>query len=250
MNKIILSFSALILSSHVLASTPRLENPVSYHPSAGVDETVRSECQPEAMLVKHVGNQLKRLYRTDNVLVSKGAEAPGSPVLRLQITHVLGVGGGAWSGPKAITVSAELLGNDGEIRRTKINRWSVGGMWGGFKGTCTILDRCAVSIGKDLARWVKDPAFKIKEMPAPKEGEAPPQVAAEEGGANAGERPAPAAVSSPTPEAEAAVVAPPAAEAVAAETSEPAPASGAALPAGATEGAPRAAEAPASSGGR
>lgn len=68
-------------------------------PSAGVDETVRSECQPEAMLVKHVGNQLKRLYRTDNVLVSKGAEAPGSPVLRLQITHVLGVGGGAWSRP-------------------------------------------------------------------------------------------------------------------------------------------------------
>ena len=98
---------------------------------------MRTECQIESMLVRHVGDQLKRVYRTEDVLVDKGGEAAGRPVLRLQITHVLGVGGGAWSGPKAITVSAELVGNDGQVRQTKINRWSVGGMWGGFKGTCS-----------------------------------------------------------------------------------------------------------------
>ena len=175
MSKWFCSLAALISFGPALASTPRLENPVTYHPSAGVDQTVRTECQIESMLVRHVGDQLKRVYRTEDVLVDKGGEAAGRPVLRLQITHVLGVGGGAWSGPKAITVSAELVGNDGQVRQTKINRWSVGGMWGGFKGTCSILDRCAVSIGKDLARWVKDPSFKIKEMPAPKESGVPSQ---------------------------------------------------------------------------
>ena len=167
MNKLIFSVPILLLSSFVLASAPLLENPITYHPNASVEERVKSECQIEAMLAEQVSTQLKRLYRTDNALLEKGGNPAGSPVLRLQITYVLGVGGGAWTGPKAITISAELLGDDGQIRRTKINRWSVGGAFGGFRGTCSILSRCAVSIGKDLARWVKDPSFRIKEIPAP-----------------------------------------------------------------------------------
>jgi len=87
----------------------------------------------------------------------------------------LGVGGGAWSGPKAITVNADLLDASGKvIRHTKINRWSMGGMFGGFKGTCSILDRSAAAIGKDLSRWVRDPSYQIVEEAAPKEAEAAP----------------------------------------------------------------------------
>lgn len=69
-------------------------------------------------------------------------------------------------------MTADLLEGGKVIRNTKINRWSVGGMWGGFKGTCSILDRTAVAIGKDLGRWVADPSYVIKE-------EAPPKEAAE-----------------------------------------------------------------------
>jgi len=62
------------------------------------------------------------------------------------------------------------------IRQAKINRWSVGGVFGAFKGTCTILDRSALAIGKDMGRWVKNPTYKIVEEPAPKDA-APSDVA-------------------------------------------------------------------------
>lgn len=99
----------------------------------------------------------------------------------MQITHILGVGGGAWTGPKAITVNADLLDPSGNVmRHTKINRWSLGGFFGGFKGICSILDRSAVAIGKDLGRWVRDPSYQIVEEAAPKEAEmvAPPTTQA------------------------------------------------------------------------
>lgn len=167
---------AILFSLQAVAATPRLEIPITYHPDAGVVDKVKSECMIEGMLADQVSAQMRRVFRSDDVLLEKDGDPAGRPVLRLQITHVLGVGGGAWTGPKAITVAAELIGEDGQVRRTKINRWSVGGVWGGFRGTCSILQRCSVAIGKDLARWSKDPAYRITEIPMPPEGQTTPDA--------------------------------------------------------------------------
>ncbi|MFC5474723.1 hypothetical protein [Paraherbaspirillum soli] len=159
-------------ASTLAAGNTLLETPVTYHPDAGVVESVKNECHIEDMLARRVGPVLAKLNKTGDGTIATGTKTAGADLLRLQITHVLGVGGGAWSGPKAITVTADLLDEHGKVtRHTKINRWSMGGMWGGFKGTCSILDRSAVAIGKDLGRWVHDPAFQIAEEPAPKETE-------------------------------------------------------------------------------
>ena len=63
----------------------------------------------------------------------------------------------------------ELLENGKVVRQTKINRWSVGGVFGAFKGTCTILERSADAISKDLSRWVRNASYAIVDEPAPKE---------------------------------------------------------------------------------
>lgn len=156
-------------ASAVLAANTVLEVPVTYHPQAGVVATVKDECQIETMLANRVGAMMVKLNKTGTGTTPAGVEVPDSALLRLQITHVLGVGGGAWTGPKAITLSAELLENGKVVRQTKINRWSVGGVWGAFKGTCTILDRSAIAISKDLYRWVRNPSYTIVEQPVPAE---------------------------------------------------------------------------------
>jgi len=38
-------------------------------------------------------------------------------------------------------------------------RYSGGGAFGGFKGTCAILGRCIETLGKDIATWLKDPTM-------------------------------------------------------------------------------------------
>ena len=156
-------------ASVALAGTTLLEVPVTYHPNAGVVAAVKQECQIETMLSTRVGTMLGKLNKTGDGTIAVGLEAPDSAVLRLQITHILGVGGGAWTGPKAITLTAELLEGGKTVRQTKINRWSVGGVFGAFKSTCTILERSADAITKDLSRWVQNPSYKIVEQAAPKE---------------------------------------------------------------------------------
>ncbi|WP_238327930.1 hypothetical protein [Paraburkholderia mimosarum] len=85
-------------------------------------------------LTRHVGTALRKTNKTGDGTIASEADAGDAKVLRLQITHVLGVGGGAWSGPKATTVSADLIEGGKATRHTKINRWSVGGVWGRVQG--------------------------------------------------------------------------------------------------------------------
>ena len=165
-------FSTLLFAYGATAfagTNARLEMPVTYHPEAGVVENVRTECQIEDMLASRIGGALGKINGTGNGVQEPGVKAEGAQTLRIQITHVLGVGGGAWSGPKAITVMVEVLEDGKTVRKTKITRWSMGGAFGAFKGTCSILERCANAITRDLSRWVQNPAYKIVEERAPKE---------------------------------------------------------------------------------
>jgi len=183
MKKTLLTILLAYATTSWSATSTRLEIPVTYHPNAGVVENVKRECQIEDMLATRIGNALRKRNRDGNGTVEVGADPSGDNVLRLQITHVLGVGGGAWSGPKAITVNAELLENGKVVRQAKINRWSVGGVFGAFKGTCSILERSADAIGKDLSRWTQNAAYKIVEEPAPKEAMAASTNAPQSSGA-------------------------------------------------------------------
>ncbi|SDI70724.1 hypothetical protein SAMN04487926_12262 [Paraburkholderia steynii] len=170
-----LLFVSLCLSATAAVAAPPvlLETPVTYAPDASVVEQVRNECHIEDMLTRHVGDVLRKLNKGGDGTVASQAGSSDARILRLQITHVMGVGGGAWSGPKATTVSADLLEGEKVVRHARINRWSVGGVWGGFKGTCSILDRTTVFIAKDLYRWVRDPSYEIREEDPPKEASAP-----------------------------------------------------------------------------
>ncbi len=148
-----------------------LLTPVTYRADASVVQKVRDECGIEQMLEQNVGNAFKK--RLSGGVVDSEAAAGDATVMRLQISNVLGVGGGAWSGPKALTVYADLIQNGKVVRHTRINRWSTGGIWGGFKSTCSIIERCSVAIAKDLTRWAADPSYTLKEDEAPPKDETP-----------------------------------------------------------------------------
>lgn len=147
----------------------RLEVPVTYMADVSVVEGIRRDCKIEDMLSSRIGPMLGKLNNTVNGTVETGADPAGDTVLRLQITHVLGAGGGAWSGPKAITVLAELLEGGKVVHQTKINEWTTGGLFGGYMGTCAILKRSADAITDDLNQWVQNPSTTIQEQPAPKD---------------------------------------------------------------------------------
>jgi hypothetical protein len=173
MKRLFLAALCYSATSAFAAGQVLLETPVTYAPGAGVVEQIRNECHIEDMLTRHVGTALRKINRTGDGTIASQTDPGDAKVLRLQITHVLGVGGGAWSGPKATTVTADLIENGKVTRHTKITHWSVGGVWGAFKGSCSILDRTTIMISKDLSRWVRDPSYEIKEEAPPTEASGP-----------------------------------------------------------------------------
>jgi len=169
-----LALLAVFVGSSAFADGVVLETPIAYAKDASVNERVRTECHVEDLLERHISTYMQKVQR------GATGSASGAAVLKIEIAHVMGVGGGSWSGPKAITVDATLM-VDGKVKRQgKVSRWSNGGFWAGLKGTCGILERDAKAIGKDLSRWVKDPRYVMPiEAEPPKEAASAASSAAE-----------------------------------------------------------------------
>ncbi|ARN19407.1 hypothetical protein [Piscinibacter gummiphilus] len=145
--------AACATASH--AAPVYLETPVTYAPNAGVVDKVKEECKIEDMFVREASPFFSKANGGEATIAADAD--PKASRVRVQITHVLGVGGGAWSGPKSMSIEASLVENGKVTRTTKLTRSTTGGAFGGFKGTCTILERSAKALGKDVVGWVANP---------------------------------------------------------------------------------------------
>lgn len=128
------------------ASAPYLE-------TARVPDAVRKEC---AQLEQYVSEQALEAIARRFPGSTAAAELSGKEeqALRLSILSVDAVGGGAWTGRKGMTIKAELLQAGVSVDSRTFFRENTGGVFGAFKGTCTMLERNADSISKDMVKWL------------------------------------------------------------------------------------------------
>jgi len=119
---------------------------------SGVGDTVKRDCGLESLMGSHAFQSVNKKF-PGSTRVEK-AEGEQGKVLRLTITSVIGAGGGAWSGPKTMTVRADLLQSGKVIASTVKSRSSGGGAFGGMKGTCQIFERVMTTLGADVAAWL------------------------------------------------------------------------------------------------
>lgn len=151
----------LPLAAHAGGGKLHVQQPAAYDKDAAVNEKVKDQCAPEARLSEFVKEYAKGPF--DEVVGLKDlSKAGGGKTLSLTILNVMGVGGGAWSGPKGITVQGTLRENGKVIGTFQARRSSGGGAYGGFKGTCSILERCAKALGKDIAAWLEGPSMDAR----------------------------------------------------------------------------------------
>ncbi len=124
---------------------------IPFASGSGASEKVKDECQLQTKVPHFLSSYSKNIELID--------ETPGTTgrVLELEITQVHAPGGGAWSGAKSMTVQGTLRENGKEVGNFTATRYSGGGAFGGYKGTCSIIGRCAKAIGKDIAAWLENP---------------------------------------------------------------------------------------------
>ncbi len=131
-------------SVKVLRVTPISED-------ARVPQKVRSECGLQDKVPAYLSNFARNVELVDSKLGTQGR------ILELFIGDVHAPGGGAFSGPKWMTVTGVLREDGREVGSFTAKRFSGGGAFGAYKGTCAIVRRCAKAIGKDIAGWLRNP---------------------------------------------------------------------------------------------
>jgi hypothetical protein len=134
-----------------------LNRVVAFAESSGASDNVKAECTLDTRLPGFIKDFAKNVVLADDV----GEDTEGR-VLHLTFTNVIGTGGGAWSGSKSVTVEGKLTENGEVIGTFTAIRYSGGGAFAAYKGTCSILGRCIKAIGKDIAEWLAHPTMKAR----------------------------------------------------------------------------------------
>ena len=132
--------------------------PIEFTETSGASDNVKAECSLPAQVPQYIKRYAKEM---NVVLANDVSDNTEGWVLHVEIVNVIGTGGGTWSGPKSVTVQGKLTEN-GEIIGTFTATRATGRSGAGGHGTCSMLDRCMKTLGKDIARWLTDPTMDAK----------------------------------------------------------------------------------------
>ena len=134
---------------------------IAYSNKDVIDSAIVAEC---ALPTRTAELLIQALTAADieHKSVDKASPKSGTNVLQLEIASATS-GGNAFMGHyKAVTVTGKLFQNGKEAGNFVVTRKSGGGAFGGFKGSCAVLGRCAETIGKDIAKWLAEPTENAK----------------------------------------------------------------------------------------
>jgi len=147
----------LVLALPAVAETYTVVSPVPFSENSQATREVKETCTLDIRLPEFIEKAAKR--GVEVIIAGDPGDNVEGKVLYLEIVHVLGTGGGAWSGAKSVTVEGVLKENGEVIGSFTGARYSSGGAFGAMKGTCSILGRCIQTLGKDIATWLKAPTM-------------------------------------------------------------------------------------------
>jgi hypothetical protein len=137
--------------------------PAIFDAAGAIGENVKRECAMEDKVAEEVFQRVSERFPGTGKAQSSGPFAPSDTVLRITILGMHGAGGGSWSGGKSMSIRAELLHDAKVVHSTVLTRNSRGGVFGGMTGTCSIMERIAVALGRDVAAWLPPLGAPVKQ---------------------------------------------------------------------------------------
>jgi len=129
--------------------------PIAFKKDAYIRDAVKQECDLDGKLVQFIEQYAAGQYA--NIVTDSDKHSDDAQVLTIEIEDVQGAAGGAWSGAKSVVIKGSLSQKGKTLGDFKARRYSGGGMFGGYKGTCAILGRCVKALGRDVGEWLAHP---------------------------------------------------------------------------------------------
>ena len=147
---------SLLFCGYVFAESVVIDDKVSFAEGADIKSAVKNECNLE----NKFADFLEQYISDAGITVVKSSSDDAKSInkrLHLEIDRVLGAGGGGWTGGKMVHAVGKLTENGKTIGTFSVQRSSSGGMFGAFKGTCSLLGRDVKSMARDVSEWIIAP---------------------------------------------------------------------------------------------
>tara|TARA_R110002111_G_scaffold162922_3_gene229258 strand:- start:62 stop:565 length:504 start_codon:yes stop_codon:yes gene_type:complete len=145
----------IFFCGHVLAGSVVIDDKVSFAKDANIKSAVKNECKLEDKFANFLEQYISDAGITVVRASSDGAKSVNKR-LHVEIDRVMGAGGG-WTGGKMVHAVGKLTENGKIIGSFSVQRSSSGGMFGAFKGTCSLLGRDVKSMARDVSEWITSP---------------------------------------------------------------------------------------------
>ena len=142
----------LLAGGHAVAGTGvQMLSPVPFAEDNDIEDNIKSECR--------IGEQLAEFVKQySKVPVELTSQAPsGERVLKLEIVDAVSMGNAFIGHQKYTKVKGTLFENGQKVASFKGRRNSMGGAFGGFKGSCSVLGRTVEVLGEDIGTWLNAP---------------------------------------------------------------------------------------------
>lgn len=140
-----------------MADTVRVASSAPYAEDAEIAHKIRSECvQLQTQLPAYTA-QFGKEFGVSVALAEGVSPQDGGRVLELEIYEVVSMGNAFIGHQKYSKVRGTLFQDGAKVASFKGMRNSMGGAFGGYKGSCSVLGRTVKALGKDIAQWLVNP---------------------------------------------------------------------------------------------
>ena len=131
-----------------------INSDIGYDKAAKIDQTILSECELSTKLSYYV-----KIYSDEAGVgvLQVGNNKKKSNRLELVIVDAISSGNAFLGHRKYSKVKGILYKHGKKVAQFTAARMSGGGMFAGFKGSCSVLGRTVDAIGEDIAGWLKQP---------------------------------------------------------------------------------------------
>jgi hypothetical protein len=140
-----------------LAASVRVASSAPYAEDAEISSKIRTECvQLQTQLPAYTA-QFGKEFGVEVALADDVSPRDAGRVLQLEIYEAVSMGNAFIGHQKYSKVRGTLFEDGQEVAGFKGMRNSMGGAFGGYKGSCSVLGRTVKALGKDIAQWLVNP---------------------------------------------------------------------------------------------
>ncbi|MBK7949813.1 MAG: hypothetical protein IPK00_13945 [Deltaproteobacteria bacterium] len=155
------AFVLALFASSAQAQTLKVQRPVPYSEDGDISDKIKQECKIDEQLADFL-QEYAREQGVEVEFTDRPVDTAAGRVLDLRIVSAISMGNAFIGHQKSTGVAGTLYENGKKVASFKARRQSMGGAFGGYKGSCAVLGRTVKVIAQDIAGWLKSPSDGAK----------------------------------------------------------------------------------------